>query len=290
MRRPVAWYQDESTDPMASALIIGFYFSVFCWLAAPALGDYSIVDRLWSILPAMYTWHFASKGGYDQRLTIMALWTTIWGARLTYNFFRKGGYKLGHEDYRWPYVRAQIPAWLFQVLNLVFIAFFQNWLLMMLTAPAYVAVLVDDKTLQTADLIAAGLFMVFLAIEVVADEQQWDFQTLKHAQLAGGMPLRGDFRRGFLSKGLFALSRHPNFFAEQMIWWSFYLFSVTCTGQLINWTILGPLILSLLFQTSTPLTESLSLQKYPAYRVYMQTTSRLMPWCPGPSLDELKLE
>lgn len=35
----------------------------------------------------------------DPRLNLMAVLVTLWGARLTYNFARKGGYT-GMEDYR----------------------------------------------------------------------------------------------------------------------------------------------------------------------------------------------
>lgn len=37
----------------------------------------------------------------NTRLLIMALLTTVWGARLTFNFARKGGYRFDAEDYRW---------------------------------------------------------------------------------------------------------------------------------------------------------------------------------------------
>jgi hypothetical protein len=42
-----SWYHDPSTDPLASALVICLYLALVCWLAAPAVNDYSIVDRLW---------------------------------------------------------------------------------------------------------------------------------------------------------------------------------------------------------------------------------------------------
>jgi steroid 5-alpha reductase family enzyme len=38
--------------------------------------------------------------------------TTLWGLRLTYNFWRKGGYKKGGEDYRWAYIRKNYPRFL----------------------------------------------------------------------------------------------------------------------------------------------------------------------------------
>eukprot|EP00730_Choanoeca_flexa_P013089 TRINITY_DN4953_c0_g1_i1.p1 TRINITY_DN4953_c0_g1~~TRINITY_DN4953_c0_g1_i1.p1 ORF type:complete len:313 (+),score=58.67 TRINITY_DN4953_c0_g1_i1:31-969(+) len=281
------WY--ESSDAFASALVICLAISTFCWLAAPALNDYSVVDRLWSLTPVLFAWHFAYKAEFGQRNFILAVLVTIWGARLTYNFARKGGYVIGHEDYRWPFVRKLLHPIAFQVFNFVFIAFYQNWLLMMIVAPAYIAMYNSDK-INNLDIVASISFVVFFCIEVIADEQQWDFQTRKYQMRDSGMPLHGDYKRGFLTKKLFALSRHPNFFSEQMIWWSVYLFSVAACGQVLNWSILGPLLLTLLFQGSTPLTEYLSIQKYPAYRIYQQTTSRLIPWFPGQSMDELNVE
>lgn len=36
----------------------------------------------------------------DQRLLLAWLLSSVWGCRLTYNFWRKGGYRLSFEDYR----------------------------------------------------------------------------------------------------------------------------------------------------------------------------------------------
>jgi steroid 5-alpha reductase family enzyme len=52
---------------------------------------------------------------------------------------------------------------------------------------------------------------------------------------------------GFLTTGLWALSRHPNFFGEQAVWVSFYIFSVAATGRIINWSMVGSVLLMLLF-------------------------------------------
>lgn len=71
-----------------------------------------------------------------------------------------------------------------------------------------------------------------------------------------------------------------------------YLYSVAATypihTQWINATIVGTVILTSLFQGSTPLTEYLSSSKYPAYRQYQKTTSRLIPLWAGRPLDEFE--
>ena len=61
-------------------------------------GDYSWVDRIWSLLPigfASYLLYFqvhCDKLPISRRQYIMYFCTVIWGLRLTYNFWRKGGY------------------------------------------------------------------------------------------------------------------------------------------------------------------------------------------------------
>jgi hypothetical protein len=85
----------------------------------------------------------------------------------------------------------------------------------------------------------------------------------------------------YITSGLWRYSRHPNFFGEVSFWWAIYLFSVADIHSPLNWSIGGTLLLTLLFQGSTAVTEHLALQKYPTYAEYQHLTSRLLPWFPG---------
>ena len=98
----------------------------------------------------------------------------------------------------------------FQILNVTFIAPFQNLLLLLLALPAYVALYAGPQPLTGLDLAAAAAFVLFWCGEAVADQQQWRFQTAKHAG--------GTATSGFLTAGLFRYSRHPNFFCEIAMW------------------------------------------------------------------------
>ena len=127
----------------------------------------------------------------------------------------------------------------------------------------------------------ARVSFFFLVVESAADNQQWAFQHSKRGKAKKNPNLLADYKRGFLSSsGLFKYSRHPNFLAEQCIWFSFYLFSVASLqggvpSKLSGWfnaTIAGPALLSLLFQGSARFTEVISCEKYPEYRHYQATT------------------
>jgi steroid 5-alpha reductase family enzyme len=88
------------------------------------------------------------------------------------------------EDYRWAVLRKRIPAWLFQVTNLTFIAATQNVLLLLLGLPVYMAVLQPHTPLATSDYFLAALSLIVLLFEFTADNQQYAFHAYKHDILA----------------------------------------------------------------------------------------------------------
>ncbi len=245
--------------------------------------NYSQVDRLWSILPGVFAWYFAAGSGWMPRPVLMATLVTLWGARLTFNFWRRGGYGwppwTGVEDYRWAVLRAKPPLdtrWGWLLFNLFFVSLYQVGLLLLITLPS-VAAAGAARPLSRLDLIATLMFLGFVVVEAIADQQQYDFQTEKAKQRASGEKLTGDVKRGFRTTGLFGLARHPNFAAEQMIWVAYYLFSVAATGSWVTWYGAGAVLLVLLFQGSTSFTESISMGKYPEYAEYRRQVPRFIP-------------
>jgi steroid 5-alpha reductase family enzyme len=109
------------TNPIFRYVFISINLvALACWLATLITNNYSHVDRLWSIIPPVYGLVFlftglffdgqysvVSSSGFstDLRLILMAVLAVAWGVRLTYNFWRKDGYNLKTEDYRWVYVQ-----------------------------------------------------------------------------------------------------------------------------------------------------------------------------------------
>lgn len=87
---------------------------------------------------------------------------------------------------------------------------------------------------------------------------------------------------GFLTKGLWAYSRHPNFFAEQTIWFVLYQWSCYASNSLYSWSGIGSLSLIMLFQGSTWLTEAITSGKYPKYKEYQKQVGMFIPRSFGP--------
>ena len=260
--------------------------ALYCFVVGELTRNNSQMDKLWSLLPIAYTWVIAAKAGLPIRLVVMACLATLWGARLTFNFARKGAYRLkfweGEEDYRWKVLRAKKefqPRWKWTLFDLFFISIYQNALVLMTTLPALV-LMSADKPFGWLDAVAAALMLGFIVYETVADEQQWAFQSTKWKMLNGGKALEdlpAPYNKGFNTVGLWAVSRHPNYFAEQAIWCCFYLFTVAGGIGIVNWTMAGAVLLVVLFLGSSAFAEEISTGKYPEYTRYCSSVSKFFP-------------
>jgi steroid 5-alpha reductase family enzyme len=110
----------------------------------------------------------------------------------------------------------------------VWIAGIQNVLLLLLGIPTYVAATQPPQPLGGKDYGVAALALFVLALEFTSDNQQFAYQSFKHEpkrfhkyQQWPGARLdwtAADAERGFLTRGLWAWSRHPNFACEQSFW------------------------------------------------------------------------
>ncbi|KAI5122542.1 hypothetical protein M0805_005269 [Coniferiporia weirii] len=285
-------------------------------------GNVSQVDRVWTFLPVIYTTYYAllpfwpalpplpffpySPETLDRALVdegnprtwLMLGLQLLWMCRLSYNTWRRGLFNLKDEDYRWEVLRSKIPPWLFQIFNLTFIAITQNILLFLLAIPTHNAAILPkaDRSLKLPDYILAVLSVATLLIEFVADNQQYSYQTHKRTGVYNPNEWPGsrlhwtqvDVQRGFLTRGLWAWSRHPNFACEQTFWILQALFPVLVTPRFEQLSrgevtplvsLIPPLALCLLFFSSTLFTESISESKYPvAYRAYRSRVAMFVPF------------
>lgn len=267
------------------ALIAGCS-GLYCFVAGELTHNNSQMDKLWSILPPVYTWVIAVNGGMSARLTVMAVLATLWGARLTFNFARKGAYSIkfwsGKEDYRWILLREKKefkPRWKWTVFNFFFISIYQNVLVLMTTFPALVS-MDSPRPFGPVDWIAGILMLGAIVYEAVADEQQWRFQTQKYKLLEGGGALESlpePYNKGFNTTGLWGVSRHPNYLAEQGVWLFFYVFSIGAGIGLFNWSIIGAMLLIVLFMGSSAMSEEISSSKYPEYPAYCRSVNKFIP-------------
>lgn len=267
------------------------FAALACYVASFITGNDSWVDRTWSVIPVVHAWVLAlgRPPGAENRpkqqegvtaITAPVLFAsliTLWGLRLTYNFYRRGGFSRGGEDYRWEEVRTwrvfrSRAVW--QLWSFGFISIFQQALLWLIVVP--LAALPHAALPTALNCGQAGLFLFFLVFETCADQQQWNFQNEKQRLFPRRPQYAEDYERGFLTHGLFSVSRKPAVWAEQQIWSVIASISFVQAGR-ITWGILGSVTLIALTIGSCVFTESLSTARYPTFRIYKRHVSMLVP-------------
>jgi steroid 5-alpha reductase family enzyme len=138
----------------------------------------------------------------------------------------------------------------------------------MISLPLLGAVL-GASPLGWLDYLAVALWLVGFAFEAIGDQQLTRFKA-------------DPANRGkVLDRGLWRYSRHPNYFGEACIWWSFYLFALAAGAW---WTILGPVLMTylLLRVSGVTLAEQELVERQPAYCDYIRRTNAFFPGPPSP--------
>ena len=270
---------DEQKDVLVLLFIIYIIATFFVFFLSSITKNYSQVDKLWSIMPIVYVWVVCFHDDFSPRTLMMAILVSLWGLRLTYNFNRRGGYSWkfweGEEDYRWAVLRSRPEfsgglKWL--LFNLFFISIYQMALILLFTTPIVKSM--NSKPLTYLDWCLALIFIGLLAIESIADQQQWNYHKERKKRIRKGEELGPVLEKGFVHKGLWKYFRHPNYASEQAIWIVFYFYSVISTGIWVNWSVAGCLLLIILFKGSSDFSEKISASKYPDYESYKKQTGR----------------
>lgn len=245
----------------AAATIVIFGFSL-------AVNNSSMYDPYWSVKPMVIPIYLAMLGmeefgeislrGY---LIIGLSW--FYGIRLTFNFLR-GWPGLDHEDWRYANFRKQFPK-LYWLVSFSGIHLFPTLMVYLGCLPMYPAIIEPVNAFGILDVLAAIITFAAVMIELVADEQMRNFaKTKKPGEI--------------MTKGLWAYSRHPNYFGEIMFWWGLLLFGIAANPD-FWWTGIGALAITIMFYTaSIPMIDKRSLERRPGYAEHMKKTSAIIPW------------
>lgn len=230
----------------------------------------SFYDAYWSVLPPLFAlwWMHGHGMSADPRALIMTVGVWYWGIRLTANWATFWG-GLSHEDWRYPIVRARAGKAEFWA-DLFGIHVFPTLIVFLGCLPIYAVMSLGAGTpLGALDLLAVVVTFGAVTIELVADLQLHSFIAKKKKP--------GEF----ITTGLWAWSRHPNYFGEVSFWWGLMLFGLAAAPQAWWWVMPGALALTCMFVfASIPLMDERSCERRPAYREHMRRVSALVPLPP----------
>lgn len=258
---PLAAPWDVFAADVAATLVI-FAFS-------RAYRNSSFYDAYWSVIPpllALY-WMWRNPGSeHDPRALLVGALVWLWAIRLTANWSLHWG-GLHHEDWRYPLVRARAGKAAL-LADLFGIHLFPTLQVFLGCLPVYAVISRGGAPAGWLDALALAVTLGAIAIETIADLQL-------HAFIARRQP------GTFIRSGLWAWSRHPNYFGELSFWWGLMLFGLAAAPAQWWWIVPGALAMTAMFVfASIPLMDQRSVERRPAYREHMRQVSALVPLPP----------
>ncbi|QHD86075.1 DUF1295 domain-containing protein [Gordonia sp. JH63] len=251
------WLDTLIADLLATLVI--FAFSRF-------YGNSSFYDAYWSVVPPalfIYWWAAGDVGIDAVHCWVIAVVIGAWAIRLTANW-AIGWPGLHHEDWRYPMLksgagRAELPV------DLMAIHVFPTIQVFLGMIPIYVAVTHTGGVLAWLTAVAAVVGLAATALEYVADGQLRRFATHRTP-------------RAVLDTGVWAWSRHPNYFGEVLFWVSMALFGLAASPGDWWWLFVGAvLMLAMFLGASIPMMEKRSLERRPGYQDVIDRVPRFVP-------------
>ena len=268
----VAWGALEVLDqsPLWNVFWADIAATVAIFVFSRLYKNSSFYDAYWSVIPpliALYWTMAATAQGIDMTrawLVVILVW--LWGVRLTANWatFWPG---LEHEDWRYAPIKTNAGKWN-AVADFSAIHLFPTVIVFAACLPIYAAVAMDARPLNTLDYLAAAVTLIAILIELVSDIQLHRFLTHR--------------KPGEIMKtGLWALSRHPNYFGEWLFWAGLALFGLAAVPSAWWWVLPGAIAMLVMFLVaSIPMIDKRSVERRPEYQAHMARVSGFVPWFP----------
>ncbi len=250
-----------NTLAYTGVLILGFVTLV--WVISLIKRDAGIMDIFWGLgFLVVAIFQYLTGGMHTPLRLLVLLLVLVWGLRLALHIGIRNAGK--PEDARYRKWREENgKAWWWRSYFKVFLL--QGTVMWVVALPLY-AVFEGGihSGLEFFPWIGAGLFTVGFFFEAVADWQLMQFK--KNSSNKGKV----------LDKGLWATSRHPNYFGEALIWWGFGLIGLS-TGAW--WALISPLIMNFLLVrvSGVKMLDALLEKTNPEYSRYMNETPSFLP-------------
>jgi steroid 5-alpha reductase family enzyme len=254
----------------ADVLVADLVATAAVFVASRIHRNSSFYDAYWSVIPPllMLAWWIESGTPISEgRALVMAFVIAVWAVRLTGNWiYAFPG--LPHEDWRYPLLREQAGK-AEAIVDLVAIHVIPTLQVFLGMLPAYVVLTRTDRGVGWLDVVATILGLGAVALSFTADVQMFRFARVREPGQV-------------MDRGLWAWSRHPNYFGEFSFWLSLALFGLAAAPDTWWWIFAGSLAMFAMFQlASIPMMEKRSLERRPTYQNVIDRVPRFAPRPPS---------
>ncbi|TNC47069.1 DUF1295 domain-containing protein [Mumia zhuanghuii] len=234
------------------------------YAASKIAGKHAVIDVAWGLLfcaVAVVAFVASANHGDDARRWLLLVLVLVWGLRLAVHIGRRS--RGAGEDPRYEeFLRDRGELGIIAVVYGL-----QGVLAWVISAPVQVGMFLEGP-LGVLAYVGAVVWVVGIAFEAVGD---WQLDRYK------AQPK--DARPPVMDRGLWAWTRHPNYFGDACVWVGLFLVAADrWPGAL---TVFAPAIMVYLlaFGSGKRILERRMSQR-PAYREYMERTSGFVPLPP----------
>lgn len=239
----------------------------FLWVISLRLNDVSFIDAFWAPCFAGIAWiaYLIASPQTPRSFLLLGL-ITLWGARLGGYLWRRWRLQ-GDEDRRYQAMRRKHPNFARRSLWSVFI--FQAILAWIISIPLQLALFTDiAHPFAWLDYLGIACFGIGFFMESTADTQLSVFKA------------NPNNKGKVLDTGLWAWSRHPNYFGNALLWWGLFFICLTSYAALL--TVFAPLLMTYLIINISGVTllERGLMKTRPHYVEYTRRVSAFVPLPP----------
>lgn len=249
---------------LIAAVFVVLILQSLGWLLSVVFKRQHIADIFWSLgilLITLVAWLW--NGFSSIALSLVTLLTLVWAVRLAWNNYLK--YKGQPEDRRY---QALSKDWK----NVLLESYLKVWLLqggLMILLGMSALSLSGDSEVGSLNLLLLGLIVwgVGFYFESVGDRQLKQFKD------------NPDNKGKLLTTGLWAYTRHPNYFGEVTMWWGIWLIAASSGWWWL--ALISPLTITYLIVkvSGVPMAEShYDQQNREDWEAYKKKTNKLIPW------------
>jgi len=222
-----------------------------------------VADVAWGLGFVLMTWtSFFLSDDSGVRGLLVGLLVSIWGLRLAWHIHARNKGKT--EDYRYLAWRKEWGNW-FYIRSYFQVYLLQGMFLFLIAMP----VLLINKNIGGAlgllDFLGVAIWLVGFYFESVGDAQLARF--IKD-------PANKD---KLMQSGLWAYTRHPNYFGEVTQWWGIWLIALSVPNGVF--AIIGPLTITFLILkvSGIPMLEK-KMAEHPDFAEYKRKVSMFIPY------------
>jgi len=198
---------------------------------------------------------------FTSKQLLVTILVSIWGFRLSWHIYARNKGKA--EDCRYLAWRKEWGKY-FYIRSYFQVYILQGVCLFLVAIPVILINKQDHHALCLLDLLGVVVWLVGFCFEVVGDAQLLRF--IKKPENKGKL----------MQDGLWAYSRHPNYFGEVTLWWGIWLMSLSVANPLLG--LISPITITFLILkvSGIPMLEK-KMAEHPDFEEYRRSVSAFIP-------------